>query len=120
MTGKFTRNSEGPEGARRTQFDFPPVNRARAFDCVDAMRRVAEAHDASIPQVALAYLLHKPFVTSVIIGARTDAQLADNLASADLKLSDEEMAALDEVSALPPEYPGWMVEFQNRDRAPQE
>lgn len=113
LSGKFKPDEGGPEGARRTSFDFPVVDKARAFRCVDAMRPVALAHGVSVAQVALAYLLHKPFVTSVIIGARTDAQLADNLAATELQLSAEELAALDAVSELPPEYPGWMVQTQN-------
>ena len=84
--------------------------------CVAAMRPIAARLGASVAQVALAYLLAKPAVTSVIIGARTDEQLADNLAAARVSLSAEDLAALDQVSALPREYPAWMVEFQNRSR----
>jgi aryl-alcohol dehydrogenase-like predicted oxidoreductase len=116
LTGKFQADRPGPEGTRRAAFDFPPVDRRRAFACVDAMKPVAAAHGVSVAQVALAYLLQKRFVTSVIIGARTDAQLADNLAATKLTLAPAELAALDEVSALPAEYPGWMVGFQQRDR----
>jgi aryl-alcohol dehydrogenase-like predicted oxidoreductase len=82
------------------------------------MTPVATAHGVSVAQVALAYLLQRPAVTSVIIGAKTDEQLADDLAAPDLVLTPDEVKALDEVSALPPEYPGWMVEFQHRDRLP--
>ena len=116
LTGKFTDGAAGPAGARRTAFDFPLVDKPRAFACVEAMRPIAAAHGVSIAQIALAYLLHKPAVTSVIIGARTDAQLADNLAAAKVRLATDELAALDQVSALPPEYPGWMTTFQERDR----
>ena len=80
------------------------------------MRPIAESHGVSIARVALAYLLHKPHVTSVIIGAKTGEQLTDNLAATDLRLSGEEMSALDKVSALPAEYPGWMFERQGADR----
>jgi len=80
------------------------------------MRPIAEAHKASVATVALAYVLAKPFVSSVIIGAKKMSQLQDNLAAVDLKLSEEEMKKLDEVSALPPEYPGWMIPFQNMNR----
>ena len=83
---------------------------------IEVMRPIAAAHGVSIAQIALAYLLHKPAVTSVIIGARTDEQLADNLAAVKVTLAADELAALDKVSALPPEYPGWMTEFQQRDR----
>ena len=116
LTGKFTDGAPGPEGARRTAFDFPLVDKPRAFACIEAMRPLAAAHGVSIAQIALAYLLHKPQVASVIIGARTDAQLADNLAAVKVRLAADELAALDKVSALPPEYPGWMTEFQVRDR----
>lgn len=116
LSGKFSRDGEGPEGARRTSFDFPPVNRDRAFDCVDAMRPIAEAHGCSVARVAQAWLLHQPAVTSIIIGARTQAQLEDNLAAADLRLSAEELAALDAVSALPAEYPQWMEARQSHNR----
>jgi aryl-alcohol dehydrogenase-like predicted oxidoreductase len=82
------------------------------------MRPIAAAHGVSVARVALAWVLHQPAVTSVIIGAKTLEQLADNLAAADLKLSDAELAALDEVSKLPREYPGWMFERQTADRQP--
>jgi aryl-alcohol dehydrogenase-like predicted oxidoreductase len=118
LSGKFGPGSNGPEGARRTVFDFPPVNRDRAWACVDVMREVANAHDTSVARVALAWVLAKPFVTSVIIGAKTVEQLEDNLAAADLTLTSEEIAALDEVSALPGDYPGWMLERQGGGRAP--
>ncbi|MGF1465461.1 MAG: aldo/keto reductase [Sandaracinaceae bacterium] len=118
LSGKFSRDSDGPEGSRRAAFDFPPVNRERAFDTVDAMRPIAEAHGCSVARVAQAWLLHQPAVTSIIIGAKTNEQLDDNLKAVELPLTDEPLEALDEVSALPPEYPGWMESFQNRDRTP--
>jgi aryl-alcohol dehydrogenase-like predicted oxidoreductase len=116
LSGKFTRDGKGPQGARRLSFDFPPVDRDRLFNCIDAMRPIAESHSVSIARVALAYLLHKPQVTSVIIGAKTGEQLTDNIAATELRLSTEEMSALDKVSALPAEYPGWMLERQGTDR----
>jgi len=112
LTGKFTRQGQGPGDARRASFDFPPVNRERVFDCVDAMRTIADARRVSVARVALAYVLAKPFVTSVIIGAKSIQQLDDNLAATEVKLTAQEMAKLDEVSALPTEYPGWMIAFQ--------
>ena len=120
LSGKFTRNGQGPQDARRASFDFPPVNRERLFDCIEAMQPIAAAHDVSVARVALAYVLAKPFVTSVIIGAKTLEQLDDNLAAAALTLTPEELATLDAVSALPAEYPGWMIEFQHaRSRLPE-
>lgn len=118
LSGKFTEAAAGPEGARRSSFDFPPVDRARAFRAVEAMRPIAAAHSVSVARVALAWVLQRPAITSVIIGAKTLEQLADNLAAADLTLSDTEMTALGEVSKLPREYPGWMFERQLADRLP--
>jgi aryl-alcohol dehydrogenase-like predicted oxidoreductase len=120
LAGKYSRDGKGPEGARRTSFDFPIVNKERAFDCVDAMRKVANARGGgvSVARVALAWLLAKPHVTTVIIGAKNDEQLKDNLAVTELTLTPEELGALDKVSELPPEYPGWMIGFQQRERAP--
>jgi aryl-alcohol dehydrogenase-like predicted oxidoreductase len=116
LSGKFTEDLTAPAESRRAAFDFPIVDKPRAMACVAAMRPIAARLGASVAQVALAYLLAKPAVTSVIIGARTDAQLADNLGAVRVALSAEDLTALDQVSALPPEYPGWMVEFQNRSR----
>ena len=118
LSGKFGPGSNGPEGARRTGFDFPPVERDRAWACVDEMRNIAQAHDTSVARVALAWILAKPFVTTVIIGAKRMDQLEDNIAAADLTLTEDEIAALDKVSALPSEYPGWMFERQGSARAP--
>lgn len=118
LSGKFDRDG-GPDGSRRTTFDFPPVNLDRGWACVDAMREVAANHDCSVARVALAYCLAKPGITSLIIGARTDAQLQDNLAAVDLTLSKDELAKLDRVSALPEEYPGWMIERQTMGRRPE-
>ena len=119
LSGKFGPGSNGPEGARRVVFDFPPVDKDRAWKCVDAMRDIAGRHGVSVARVALAYVLHKPFVMSVIIGAKTMEQLEDNLEATKLALSADDMKRLDEVSALPPEYPGWMVSRQGAERIPQ-
>jgi aryl-alcohol dehydrogenase-like predicted oxidoreductase len=116
LSGKYTRDAKDPEGARRTTFDFPPVDREKVYDLVDAMKPIAKAHDSSVAAVALAWLLHQPHVTSVIIGAKSRSQLDDNLAAANLKLTSEELAALDKVSALQPEYPGWMLDRMSGDR----
>ncbi len=116
LSGKYDRDGKGPDGARRAKFDFPPVDKDRAFDCVDVMREIGTAHGVSVARVALAWLLQRPVVMSVIVGAKTVEQLDDNLAATDLHLSAEEIARLDKVSALPPEYPGWMIERQNAGR----
>ncbi len=118
LSGKYGPGSPDPEGARRASFDFPPVNKDRAWACVDAMRKIAEAQGSTVARVALAWLLHQPVVTSVIIGAKTPEQLQDNLGAVSLKLSDDDVKALDEVSKLPPEYPGWMVNMQSGARIP--
>jgi aryl-alcohol dehydrogenase-like predicted oxidoreductase len=118
LSGKFSAGAAGPEGARRTTFDFPPVDRERVFRCVEAMRPMAQAHGVSVARVALAWVLAQPGVTSVIVGAKTQEQLMDNLAVAELRLSEAELRTLDEVSRLPREYPGWMFERQLADRLP--
>lgn len=118
LSGKFGPGSNGPEDARRTNFDFPPVDRDRAWTCVAAMREIGDARGVSVARVALAWLLAKPHVMSVIIGAKTPEQLDDNLAAADLALTPDEVARLDEVSALTPEYPGWMLARQGGARVP--
>lgn len=118
LSGKFTREGAADQGARRTKFDFPPVNVEKAYDIIDVMKKIAERKTVSVAQVALAWLLHQPFVTSVIIGAKNEAQLKDNLGASDLKLDAEELKQLDETSKLPPEYPGWMFGVQQSDRRP--
>jgi aryl-alcohol dehydrogenase-like predicted oxidoreductase len=114
LSGKFTRDSAG-EG-RRATFDFPPVDKERAYDSVDVMRAIADAKGVTVPQVALAWLLAKPAVTTVIIGAKRLDQLEDNLGSVDVELSADEIQRLDGCSALAPEYPGWMLERQGEYR----
>ncbi len=109
LSGKFSRDGKGPEGSRRVAFDFPPVDKDRAFRVIEAMRPIAEAHRVSVAQIAIAWLLHQPPVTSVIIGARTNEQLRDNLAACDLKLDPAQISTLNKLSALPAEYPGWML-----------
>jgi aryl-alcohol dehydrogenase-like predicted oxidoreductase len=109
LSGKY---SGGAGEGRRASFDFPPVDHPRAESCLDAMRPVAEARGVSVAQVALAWLLHRKAVTSVIVGAKRLDQLEDNIAATRLSLTDAELDALDAVSALPAEYPGWMFERQ--------
>jgi aryl-alcohol dehydrogenase-like predicted oxidoreductase len=116
LSGKYSRANQQPADSRRTDFDFPIVDKERAWRILDAMAPIAKAHDCSPARISLAWLLAKPVVTSVIIGAKRPDQLKDNLAAAELKLTPDELKALDEVSALPPEYPGWMFGFQGADR----
>ncbi|EHT11207.1 TPA: aldo/keto reductase [Raoultella ornithinolytica] len=119
LSGKYDRDGQSAESGRRQAFDFPPVNKDRAFDCIDVMRVIAEAKGVSVAQIALAWLLHQSAVSSVIIGAKRPEQLADNLAAVDIQLSEVELAQLDAVSALPREYPGWMLERQGEYRRDQ-
>ena len=118
LSGKFSSaEDKGPAGARRATFDFPVVDKGRAFRCVDAMRPMALARKVSVAQIALAWLLAKSFVTTVIIGAKSMDQLRDNIDSTRVRLDDAEIKQLDEISALPVEYPGWMLAFQGQARA---
>lgn len=117
LSGKFSPDGQGPEGTRRATFDFPIVDKPRAFRCIDAMRPIAQNHKVSVARVALAWLLSRPEVSSVILGAKTPEQLEDNLGAARFELSTDDLATLDGVSALPPEYPGWMIERQGQSRA---
>jgi aryl-alcohol dehydrogenase-like predicted oxidoreductase len=118
LSGKYTRAQEGPAGSRRTTFDFPPVDRERAFACVDVMRMIGEAHGVSVARVALAWLLAQKHVTTIIIGAKNEQQLRDNIDATALKLTPEDLGALERVSALSPEYPGWMITRQAAGREP--
>jgi aryl-alcohol dehydrogenase-like predicted oxidoreductase len=113
LSGKFNPDKKGPADARRASFDFPPVNLERLPRVLAALGSVSETTGVSVARVALAWQLTRPFVTSIIIGAKKPEQLVDNLAATELRLSSEQLTLLDEASALPPEYPGWMVEFQN-------
>ncbi len=119
LSGKFDLESKGPDGARRATFDFPPVDLERARPVLAAMRTVSQETGVSVARIALAWLLSRSYVTSVIIGARTMEQLTDNLAATDVVLSAEHLTKLDAVSQLPSEYPGWMVERQGTARAPE-
>ncbi len=116
LSGKFMRDGTGPQGSRRVTFDFPHVDKDRAFDVIEAMEPIAKEHGVSVARIALAWLLHQKPVTSVIIGAKTQDQLRDNLAATEIRLSDAQLKVLNEASALPREYPGWMTERQSEDR----
>jgi aryl-alcohol dehydrogenase-like predicted oxidoreductase len=118
LSGKYRRDQEGPEGARHlTSWSEPPVrDRDQLYDTVDALVEIGEGHGVSAAQVAIAWLLRRRGVVSVIVGARTDEQLADNLAAADLELSDDEVARLEEVSRPPLIYPHWHQRNTASDR----
>src|SRR5271155_1956188 len=116
LSGKFSRTNQRPADSRRTDFDFPIVDKERTWKILDVMAPIANAHGCSAARVSLAWLLAKPVVTSIIIGAKRIDQLQDNLAAVELTLTSDELKQLDDVSVLPPEYPGWMLPFQGADR----
>jgi aryl-alcohol dehydrogenase-like predicted oxidoreductase len=109
LSGKYRRNTEPPAGSRQlTEWGEPPVyDREGLHDIVEVLVGIGEQRGVSAAQVALAYMLGKPAVTTLVIGARTSEQLADNLAAADLRLTDAEREQLDKVSAPPLIYPYW-------------
>ena len=119
LSGKYGRDRAGEDGSRRTIFDFPPVDMERAYGCIDVMRNIAKTKEVSVAQIAIAWLLHQSVVTSVIIGAKRPEQLEDNIAATRVALTADELTALDKVSALPLEYPGWMFERQGEYRRQQ-
>ena len=119
LSGKFSRQGSSETGSRRTTLDFPPVQMDRAWAVMAALAPIAAAKGVSVAQIAIAWLLHQPVVTSVIIGAKRLDQLDDNLAAVDVRLTADELAAIDRVSALPAEYPGWMLDRQGGARRAQ-
>jgi aryl-alcohol dehydrogenase-like predicted oxidoreductase len=118
LSGKFRRGDKGLEGSRAlTDWAEPPVrDPEKLLDTIEVLVEVGEAHGVSAAQVALAWLMGRPGVVSLIIGARTDEQLEDNLGAADLQLSGEERARLEEVSRPPLIYPHWHQAKTARDR----
>jgi aryl-alcohol dehydrogenase-like predicted oxidoreductase len=116
LSGKYSRMNQKPADSRRTNYDFPIVDKERTWKILDVMAPIAKAHGCSPARLSIAWLLAKPVVTSVIIGAKRLDQLQDNLAAVELTLTQDELRQLDEVSALPPEYPGWVLPFQGADR----
>jgi aryl-alcohol dehydrogenase-like predicted oxidoreductase len=116
LSGKYTRSNQSVNDARREKFDFPPVNKEKAYDIIDVLGDISKAHNTSVAQISLAWVRLQKGITSTIIGAKNIDQLNDNLKSTTVELSAEELKRIDEVSALPKEYPGWMVERQMSDR----
>ena len=112
LSGKHHREGDTDKGNCRVAFDFPPVNKDHAFDCIDVMRGIADKRKVSVAHIALAWLLHRPVVASVIIGVKCLDQPDDNIAAAKLELDHDELAALDKISALPDAYPTWMLDRQ--------
>lgn len=116
LTGKYRRGEDGPEGSRRTSFDFPPVDKEQGYDVVEMLDDLAQSKGATIPQLALAWLLQRRGVTSVIIGTKKPGQLEDNLGAVGVSFTDDELARLDELTEPDALYPQWMVQRQARDR----
>ncbi len=116
LSGKYTRNNEKAGDSRRDSFDFPPVNKEKAYDIIDVIAEVGKQYNVSAAQIALAWVRLQKGITSTIIGAKSPDQLHDNIKSTELILSEDDLNKINEVSALPKEYPGWMVERQSADR----
>ncbi|HKP48279.1 MAG TPA: aldo/keto reductase [Pyrinomonadaceae bacterium] len=117
LSGKYRRDNPNPEGARRSGFQFPPIDEERGFDAVDALDRIAKEKKVSVAQVALAWLLAQAGVTSVIIGANKLTQLEDNLRATQISLTPEEVETLSATTAPKTLYPQWMIERQNEGRS---
>jgi len=116
LSGKYTRETEKIEGSRRTTFDFPPINKEKAYDIIDVISEIGKQYNVSAAAIALAWVRLQKGITSTIIGAKNADQLHDNIKSTEIVLSADDLKKIDEVSALPKEYPGWMVERQSADR----
>jgi aryl-alcohol dehydrogenase-like predicted oxidoreductase len=116
LSGKYRRDNQQPEGARRTSFNFPPIDETRGFDAVEALDEIARQKSATVAQIALAWLLAQTGVTSIIIGANKMSQLEDNLTSVEVELTPEEIERLSATTAPRPAYPQWMIELQNEGR----
>ena len=121
LTGKYTRDKEkSGENARRDEFDFPPIDKEKAYDIVDVLGEIADTHDVTIAETALAWVRHQRGVTSTLIGAKNAEQLKSNLNSASIELTDDDLQKLDDVSSVPARYPFWMADFQNQNRYPED
>jgi aryl-alcohol dehydrogenase-like predicted oxidoreductase len=116
LSGKYTRNNEKAGDSRRDNFDFPPINKEKAYDIIEVMAEIGKEHGASVAEIALAWVRLQKGITSTIIGAKNAGQLNANIKSTEVQLSADELKRLGEISALPKEYPGWMVERQSTDR----
>jgi aryl-alcohol dehydrogenase-like predicted oxidoreductase len=116
LSGKFTRNNEKAGDSRRDTFDFPPINKEKAYDIIDVIAGIGKQYNVSAAQIALAWIRLQKGITSTIIGAKKPDQLLDNIRSTEIILSEEDIKKIDEVSALAKEYPSWMVERQSADR----
>ncbi len=116
LSGKYTREATSV-GSRRETFDFPPIDKEKAYNLVDVMKTIGENHGVSVAQVALAWVRQQAGITSTIIGAKRIEQLQDNIRSAEVTLTADELQQIDTVSPLPAQYPGWMVQRQSSYRS---
>jgi aryl-alcohol dehydrogenase-like predicted oxidoreductase len=119
LSGKYSRKIQKTGNSRRDSFNYPIIDKEKAYDIIDLMHRIGEDHQATVAQVALAWLRKKPGVTSIIIGAKKHKQLLENITSAELQLNHDEMDQLDNISALTTEYPLWMIQRQMEGRTPE-
>ena len=119
LSGKYTRTSEIAGESRRDTFNFPPVDKVKAYDIIDVMIKIGQNHQVSAAQVALTWVLRQPGITSVIIGAKNDHQLKENIKAVNLNLNDEELKELNQISEMAVEYPAWMVNRQLQGRFPE-
>ena len=119
LSGKYGREKQGAEGSRRAAMAFPPVEMDRAYEVIDVLTELAARKQVSVAQFAIAWLLHQPRVTSVLLGTKRIEQLEDNLGAVDVVLTEEELRSIDGVSRLPAEYPGWMIEMWSQARSAQ-
>jgi aryl-alcohol dehydrogenase-like predicted oxidoreductase len=117
LSGKFKRDLENTGNFRRDTFDFPPINKERTYDIIDVITEIGKQHNVTVAEVALAWVRQQKGVTSTIIGAKNTDQLHANIKSTEITISSDDLTKINEVSALPREYPAWMVERQSADRA---
>jgi aryl-alcohol dehydrogenase-like predicted oxidoreductase len=116
LSGKYRRNMKIDGEGRRGHFDFPPVEKDKAYEIIDSMDKIAAEHNSTVSRIALSWLLHKKAVTSVLLGVKSMDQLEDNLAAVEICLSEGEIQQLDSISEIKTEYPEWMQQVQHRDR----
>ncbi len=113
LTGKYTKDNPAPKDARRKKFQFPPIDLEQGYTVVERLKAMAAKYQVSIPQIALSWILTKPFISSIIIGANKMSQLEDNLKAIEVNLTPEDIASLDEITAPVSLYPGWMQGMGN-------
>jgi aryl-alcohol dehydrogenase-like predicted oxidoreductase len=118
LSGKYDRTTGKAGNSRRDYYDYPPIDKQKAFDIVDVMKKIGASHEVSVAQVALRWVMNQSGITSTITGVSNEKQLLENIATTNLSLSDSEMDLLDQVSKIPVPYPNWMVDAMAEDRLP--